>query len=213
MLRRLRGRPLVPVPSPSEPEAELFARVDRPGHAAVLGEDQYALILRSGRVAWKSVLAFITQEPDGSSTRAFWIDPLRRTCLGCLLDEGDIEALSPFFGPDRGPTRTPPAEIDVGGFVRRVDVLEVGRRFFLPDGTIGEVAERFAADMGSVSIWLDPDSERPTSSLLGPATPVYPVEEEPREPSPRPARNRGKLEARPARGALIQPPCTFSSGF
>ena len=101
LLRRLRERPLLPVPGAPESEAELYARVDRPGRAALLSEDQYTLILRSSRVAWRSVLAFITQEPDGSSTRTFWIDPHRLTRFGCLLSEEDIDVAGPLFGLDR----------------------------------------------------------------------------------------------------------------
>lgn len=200
LLRRLRRRPLVPRPPTAESPRELHARVDRPGHAALLGEDQYTLVLRSDRVAWKSVLAFITQEPDGSSTRAFWIDPLRLTCFGCLLDEQDLEALGPLFGLDRGSTRPRPAEIDVARIVRRVDALEVGGRFLLPDGRVGEVTERYAADMGMVAVCLDPETESPTWLLLGPETPVYLAEEGPSRTPARAERKRGKLRLMPPEG-------------
>jgi hypothetical protein len=200
LLRRLRRRPLVPRPGTSESPEELYSRVDSPGHAAQLGEEQYTTVLRSARVAWKSVLAFITQEPDGSLTRAFWIDPLRLTCFGCLLDEEDIAALAPLFGLDHASTRPLPAEIDVARIVRRVDAFEVGGRFLLPDGRVGEVAERYAADMGMVSVCLDPDSVSPSWLLLGPETPVYPAEEEPTRTPARAARKRGKLRLMPPDG-------------
>ena len=197
LLRRLRERPLLPVPGSPESEAELYARVDRPGHAALLSEDQYTLILRSSRVAWRSILAFITQEPDGSSTRTFWIDPHRLTRFGCLLSEEDIDVAGPLFGLDRASTRPCFAEIDLIKIVCRLDSLEVGSRFVLPDGQAGEVTERFALDMAMVSVCLDPDSVLPFARLLAPGTPVYPIEEpEPRR-SERTAAKRAKLRLVP----------------
>jgi hypothetical protein len=191
LLRRLRRRPVLPHPSGEESDAELRSRIDAPGQAAALTDEQYSSLLRSERVAWKSVLAFVTQEADGSATRAFWIDPLRLTCSGCLLDEADIETLAPFFGlPGRSSARregAPPAQ------VTNVGELECGTRFLLPDGRQGEVDERYAADLGCVAVRLDPDSEHPSRLLIMPETPVYPLADVPERFSARANRRRGKL--------------------
>ena len=69
-------------------------------------------------VAWKSVLAFLTQDEDGSATRTFWIDPLRLTCFGCLLDDADID-LAPILRAHRA--SIPIIAVDLTKIVRRLD--------------------------------------------------------------------------------------------
>lgn len=201
LLRRLRRRPVVPPPPSSETQEALFARIDRPGHAAALDEEQYTSILRIRQVAWKSVLAFLTQNEDSSATRAFWIDPLRLTCFGCQLDDDDIETLAPFFGLTGPQSRSSlPHDLDRPAQPTRVGELECGARFLLPDGRPGEVDERFAADLGCVSVRLDPDSERPSRLLIVPETPVHPLADVPKRAGPRTNRRRGKLR-------LLSPEC------
>lgn len=194
LLKRLRRRPVLPHPPGEESDAALRARIDTPNHAASLGEEQYTALLRGERVAWKSVLAFLTQDERGSETRAFWIDPLRLTCFGCLLDETDIETLAPLFGlTERLSSSSQPRDITHPAQARRVGELESGARFLLPDGRPGEVDELYAADLGCIAIRLDPDSERPSRLLVVPETPVLPLSDVPGRAAARVNRQRGKL--------------------
>jgi hypothetical protein len=102
LLRRLGQRPVIGPVSGMESIAELLVRIDTPGHAARLEKEQYARLLLIEDVAWKSVLAFFAQPPVGGDIRAYWADPVRRAYFGCLLDEDDIQILSPFFIGPRG---------------------------------------------------------------------------------------------------------------
>jgi hypothetical protein len=202
LLGRLRRRPVLRLPAEPEPPEALYARIDTPGHAAALGDDQYNAILNGDAVAWKSVLAFLTQDEAGETTRAFWIDPLRLRCFGCRLDRDDLEVLSPFFGPEPRPARGASeagdaVQIDHERLELKLGELEPGARFRLADGKLGEVAERFASDHCLVSAYLDPDCGEPTPILLGPETTVFPARDDVPRVVCRAIRRRGKLRLVP----------------
>src|SRR3954454_14413141 len=63
LLRGLKARPVVPRPAggPAESHDRLLARIDTPGHAAVLDEDRYAELRRETSVVWRGVLSFIAR--------------------------------------------------------------------------------------------------------------------------------------------------------
>src|SRR4051812_13556863 len=166
LLRRLRRRPVIACPSDPESTEQLFRRLDAPGHAAGLDDERYATILRTGPVAWKSVLAFLTQTPDGSTTRAFWMDPLRLTSFGCRLDHEDLETLAPLFGFNTPLSVGPAARIDHARLELSLRELDVGARFRLQDGRLGEISERYPSDVGRIAVCIDPDSAGASRILL-----------------------------------------------
>jgi hypothetical protein len=93
----LRSRPVVPRPAGGTAEGydRLLARIDTPGHAAVLGEDQYRALYRGAPVVWRGVLSFIARAGTPAAFRAFWLDPTRFVMLGCRLAEGEARLIMP----------------------------------------------------------------------------------------------------------------------
>lgn len=198
LLRRLRRRPILPRPEGEEAEGELRARIDTPGHAAALDEEQYNSILRGDRVAWKSVLAFLTQDPDGAATRAYWIDPLRLTSYGCLLDADDLEALAPLFGLAAQISASRAVPLDQDRIELSLYELDIGAHFRLIDGRIGEVLERYGPIPGRITVRMEPGTEDATVVALPDCTVVRPATEEEARGSARAIRRRGRLTlARP----------------
>jgi hypothetical protein len=72
LLRGLRVRPVIPRPAGDSAESHDhllaergLARVDTPGHSAMLREDQYGELLRVASVIWRGVLSFIAQSISG----------------------------------------------------------------------------------------------------------------------------------------------------
>jgi hypothetical protein len=97
LLRGLKVRPVIPRPAggPAESRDRLLARIDTPGHAAVLDEDRYAELRRETSVVWRGVLSFISWADMPLAMRVFWLDPIRFAILGCRLAEGEARLIMP----------------------------------------------------------------------------------------------------------------------
>src|SRR3954469_22347250 len=97
LLRGLRARPVIPRPAGAVAESHdrLLARIDTPGCAAVLGEDQLAALERGASLVWRGVLSFIAQADTPAALRVFWLDPFRFAILGCRLAEGEARLIMP----------------------------------------------------------------------------------------------------------------------